>query len=1017
MLAGLAAVAVPIIIHLLNRSRARILDWGAMRFLLASLAAQNRRILLEEIILLALRCLLVALVVLAMARPFLPTRTMVPWAIVLPAMLGAAIALGVAAAMWSYAKARWALVGVAVLLAAVAGTASVIERLFQEKQWAAGRGEKDVAVVIDASMSMTLTVEGRTNFQRAIEEARRVVTVCEPGDAVSLILAGPVPRRVIPTPTSDRKEVFVALEQLAPIGGSMGVLEALNAAAASLAEGHNAGKKIVLITDGQVVGWDARSEARWRYLADYLNELPTPPEIICRRLPLPSTFRNVAVADVSFSRKVVGTDRPVKISVKVTNTGTMPIKPSAVELSVDGAGVARERFVTDIPPKTSETVRFEHRFSHPGPRVVGARLAFPDDMPGDNAASRVLNVIDKLPVLIVDGTPSTRPLGSAASFVEIALSPRPEEEDEAEKKKTDKDEAEDESSPDKDADAITDIEELQYLVEPKVVPAPDIATVKDLGSYPVVVLANVPGLPKSAARDLASFVRSGGGLLVAPGHRAKPTFYNAWSTAAAELIMPARLAERRSDSDNPRHLESRTFTHPALALLADPKRSDVSIALVKSYWKLAADEKDPDVRVGGLLDTGEPFMVERKFGKGYVLLTALPLDHRGSNLPTLKCFVPLLHEMVYYLAAPMMVEANVKPGSEMTFELTSTERGKSGIGSGLQAEYYGGRNFTRLKATRVDATVNFSWDQGAPLAAVGADDFSVRWTGLVQPRYSELYTFYAVADDGVRLWVDGRQLIDEWRGQNPTEYTGSVALKAGRRHEIKMEYYEDTGEAVAKLFWSSRSQRKEIIPQSQLYPLSLRSLAQATSQAASERAAEGERVEVIAPSQLRRPARLVADEDGLRVAFSETQEPGLYRLVLPQQLAEAYAPEAAEGRGLPFVVLRRPEESELETLSDAEANMVGQHVEFFQTERADELTSKVAGGVPGEELWKYLAIGALLALLGEIAVSRWIAVQRKLGAVEEVRFGGEDIDVETFRGRAKELLAVPSRETQAVSES
>jgi len=97
MLAGLVAVAIPIIIHLLNRQRATIVDWGAMRFLLQSLTMRRRRIMLEEIILLALRCLVVALLVLAMARPFLPTRTTIPWATVLPALLVAAVLIGMRA--------------------------------------------------------------------------------------------------------------------------------------------------------------------------------------------------------------------------------------------------------------------------------------------------------------------------------------------------------------------------------------------------------------------------------------------------------------------------------------------------------------------------------------------------------------------------------------------------------------------------------------------------------------------------------------------------------------------------------------------------------------------------------------------------------------------------------------------------------------------------------------------------------------------------------------------------------
>jgi hypothetical protein len=92
-------------------------------------------------------------------------------------------------------------------------------------------------------------------------------------------------------------------------------------------------------------------------------------------------------------------------------------------------------------------------------------------------------------------------------------------------------------------------------------------------------------------------------------------------------------------------------------------------------------------------------------------------------------------------------------------------------------------------------------------------------------------------------------------------------------------------------------------------------------------------------------------------------------------------------------------------------------VDLFETEQTDEMTAKVAGGVPGDELWKYLAIGALLCLVAEIAVTRWIALQRRLHSPEEVVFGGEDVDVRTFRDRARELLAVPSNASEGGASS
>ena len=138
-------------------------------------------------------------------------------------------------------------------------------------------------------------------------------------------------------------------------------------------------------------------------------------------------------------------------------------------------------------------------------------------------------------------------------------------------------------------------------------------------------------------------------------------------------------------------------------------------------------------------------------------------------------------------------------------------------GTGLRGQYYDNSNFTNLKVTRTDATVNFTWT-GSPAAGVGADTFSVRWTGQVQARFSQTYTFYTTSDDGVRLWVNGVQIINNWTNHSATENSGTITLVANQKYDILMEHYDNTGTAVAKLSWSSASQAKQIIPQIQLYP-------------------------------------------------------------------------------------------------------------------------------------------------------------------------------------------------------
>ncbi|MCC5661721.1 PQQ-dependent sugar dehydrogenase [Nostoc sp. XA010] len=138
-------------------------------------------------------------------------------------------------------------------------------------------------------------------------------------------------------------------------------------------------------------------------------------------------------------------------------------------------------------------------------------------------------------------------------------------------------------------------------------------------------------------------------------------------------------------------------------------------------------------------------------------------------------------------------------------------------GEGLKAEYYDNIDFTNLKVTRIDPNVDFIWGNSSPDPLIGADTFSARRTGQVEAEYDEVYNFYTSSDDGVRLWVNNQLLIDQFVDQSTTEHSGSIALIAGQKYDIKLEYYENGYDAVSQLSWSSASQTKEIIPQSQLY--------------------------------------------------------------------------------------------------------------------------------------------------------------------------------------------------------
>lgn len=136
-------------------------------------------------------------------------------------------------------------------------------------------------------------------------------------------------------------------------------------------------------------------------------------------------------------------------------------------------------------------------------------------------------------------------------------------------------------------------------------------------------------------------------------------------------------------------------------------------------------------------------------------------------------------------------------------------------GDGLVGAYYSGTNFNTLLFRRVDPVINISFDD-VPLPGGVTDNFSVRWDGFILPQYSQTYTFRVTGDDGFRLWVNGQLLCEYWQ-DGPAQRTGTIALTAGQKTRIRLEFYEHLGGANIYLEWSSPSQSWQIIPQARLF--------------------------------------------------------------------------------------------------------------------------------------------------------------------------------------------------------
>ncbi|MFJ9624369.1 LamG-like jellyroll fold domain-containing protein [Streptomyces sp. NPDC101181] len=144
---------------------------------------------------------------------------------------------------------------------------------------------------------------------------------------------------------------------------------------------------------------------------------------------------------------------------------------------------------------------------------------------------------------------------------------------------------------------------------------------------------------------------------------------------------------------------------------------------------------------------------------------------------------------------------------------------------GLKGEYFsmsapGARDFAELGATTLDPDINFPGLTGTFESATGKTEHTTaRWTGQIEAPETGEYTFSAVGDNGFRLFLDGDVVIDHWQPDWDNEqHSEPIALKAGEKHEFKLEMFQDTGGASMFLRWQSDSVEKQIVPESAFTP-------------------------------------------------------------------------------------------------------------------------------------------------------------------------------------------------------
>jgi beta-glucosidase len=240
-----------------------------------------------------------------------------------------------------------------------------------------------------------------------------------------------------------------------------------------------------------------------------------------------------------------------------------------------------------------------------------------------------------------------------------------------------------------------------------------------------------------------------------------------------EMVPYARIPFSQNDTPEHRQLALKT-ARESIVLLKNANRTLPLNKNLKSIAVIGPNADAPDVLWGNY--NGRPSR----------LITPLAGIKNAVSKDT---------KVVYALGSTLAGEAVVPvPASALTV---------NGTEPGLKAEYFNNQELRGPATTvRTDALVDFNWGRYKPVPEVNQNNFSVRWSGKITPPESGTYALGFTADDGARLYVDGKLLVDMWADGPQRTATKEVTLERGRSYDLRMEYYQNTREAVAKLVWS-----------------------------------------------------------------------------------------------------------------------------------------------------------------------------------------------------------------------
>jgi hypothetical protein len=640
LLVGGAFVAIPVVLHLIMRQKPRQLVFPALRFVQQRRIANQRRLQLRHWILLALRCLAIGLLALALARPSVAAAALSNWVVIgllVAATAGAAI---VALAAWLRKSPHYLTAG----LAGGAGALAITLLLTAGRALFGGPpvlGDQEAPVaavlVIDTSPRMEYRHGNQTRLARAREKAEWLLKQLPADSEVAVVDS----RSGSGAFAVDRAAAAKMIERLRPTGTPRPLAEVVQGAIQLAEQNERPRKEIYVFTDLARGAWESPATPALReQLAKHAEVLLYLIDVGVEK-PL-----NYSLGDLVLSSEVLSPGSALEIEVDVRAAGSGGVRAVEVQLEDpdptlpiirDGEPVLPKsvrRGIQEITlePGSSERVRFALRGLAPGVHQGLVRLLGEDGLALDDVRYFAVEVQEAAPVLVV------APAGVSTTYLTEALAPR-------EKRDTG-----------------------QAMFRCDTVDQSRLATT-DLSAYRAVALLDPTPLTPDEWTRLGEYADGGGGVAIFLGHNAEPLA--SFHDPAAIGVLGGKLT-RQTRSAGDLYLAPRSYDHPVMTVLRQIE-ANVPWNRFPIYYHWNLDELTADARTVIPYGNNKPALVEQRRGRGSVLVFTTPISDpaRPTGYSTWNrlatgeeawpCFV-LVNEMMLYLVGSSQSRLNLLTG-------------------------------------------------------------------------------------------------------------------------------------------------------------------------------------------------------------------------------------------------------------------------------------------------------------------------------------------------------------------